>query len=578
MNKETIALNYYNQQQFDKAKESFEDILSSNPSNATALLYIGLIHFIKRNYKDSYNFLKSALKLSDNIKIKINLGTVLHKLGRYSKAISMYEDVLKIEPQNIGILNNLCAIKLLYGKLSEAKTIAEKVIEIDPNYIDPYINLGNISKDMGDIPKAIEYYKKALTIDPHNSTAISNMLLAFHYIPYDNNFIFNQHLLWEKQIKPLNVEHSDHTLSLDRKINIGYLSGDFKKHSVSYFIHPILANHNLTNFNIYCYSDVINPDPVTIKFKNYPVNWRDIHKLYDEDVFKLIQNDQIDILVDLAGHAGNKRLKVFSKGAAPIQITYCGYPDTSGLTKMNYRITDNIADPNGNDCFYTEELIRFSNCFLCYRPSNDAPEVNETPAIRNGYITFGSFNHLSKLSDETIELWSTILSKLPDSKLLLKAKQFSDELIKDKVIEKFKKFKIKEEKVQLISHVSNHNEHLACYNKIDLALDPFPYNGTTTTCEALWMGVPVITLLGNNHAGRVGASLLTNIGLKSFIASDKNRYIEIIDFLTKDLSTLNKLRLGIRNALVASPICDAKKFTAELEKYYKAFIQKEILT
>lgn len=570
------ALNLYNQGKLNEAEESFLEIIESDPKNVSALFTLGLIQFRNKNYNKAYHYLNKASTFSDDIKIKVHQGTALHKLGRYNEALDMYKKVLEVEPENIGILNNLSTIKLLFGNLFEAKVIAEKIISIKPQYIDPYINLGNILKDMGNIKGAIEYYEKALSLDKHNITAYSNMLLAMHYIPFSKNQIYHKHLEFSQYIKEILIEPIEHKLSLSRKINIGYLSGDFRKHSVSYFIEPILANHNLNKFNIFCYSDVVNPDPVTLRLKNYPITWRDIHRHNDSDVFKLIQSDKIDILIDLAGHAANKRIRVFHKGAAPIQVNYCGYPDTTGLAKVNYRITDNIADPHDADQYYTEKLVRMQNSFLCYRPSKKTPDISITPAIKNGFITFGSFNHLSKLSEETIELWSKLILEISNSHILLKAKQFSDKAVKDIIIQKFKNHGVERNRIRLIGHVSNHNEHLACYNEIDIALDPFPYNGTTTTCEALWMGVPVVTLYGSNHAGRVGGSFLTNIGLKSLVTKNSSTYIKTVKFLSEDFTRLNNLRSGLRQAMISSPICKAKEFTEELENHYKDFIKKEI--
>lgn len=570
------GLEAYKNGNLETAKEILLSVLQTEQNIVKAIFTLGLILFSEKKYQKAYTYLKQASELTDDPKVLAHYGTVLYRLGKYSEATKQYSAILNQDPNNIGVLNNLCAIKILYGHLSEAFELANRVISIKPDYIDPYINLGNISKDMGNIEESIAFYKKALSIDPSNKIALSNMLLAFHYRSYDNSTIFNEHIKWEQQVPKINIDSKSHPLSLNRKINIGYLSGDFKKHSVSYFIEPILANHNKEEFNIFCYSDVQRPDPVTLKLKGYPVNWRDIYRMYDRDVFSKIQEDKIDILVDLAGHAGNKRLRVFSTGAAPIQITYCGYPDTSGLSNMNYRITDTIADPEGSEMYYTEKLLRMKHSFLCYRPSQKTPQVQPTPAIKNGFTTFGSFNHISKLSDETIKLWAKILQQNKNSRIILKAKQFSDNLTMENFLLKFKKNGVSENRVDLINHTSDHNAHLALYNNIDIALDPFPYNGTTTTCEALWMGVPVITLYGNNHASRVGGTLLTNTGLKSLVVKDKESYFRTAIFLSQNTEQLNSLRLGLRQTFASSPICDGQNFTKELEQLYKMLIKKEM--
>lgn len=567
------ALDLYNQGKLKKSEELLKEVLDIDNCNIKALFTLGLINFTLKEYSIAFKHIKKSYDISNDHKIKIQLGVVQHRLGRYKEAQKIYEEILDKEPDNISILNNLCAIKLLFGKLSEAKDLAKKTISIKPSYIDPYINLGNILKDSGNINEAIEVYEKALTIDPQNKVALSNLLLAIHYSTKSNDYIYNKHLEWDNTQNDLNENYN---ISIKQKINIGYISGDFRKHSVSYFIEPILANHDKNIFNIFCYSDVINPDPVTIKLKHYSDTWRPIYKLNNKELRTIIKKDNIDILIDLSGHTASTRLELFAHRSAPIQITYCGYPDTTGLSNMDYRITDNIADPEGSDKFYTEKLIRMKKCFLCYRPAKDTPKIIPTPAIENGYITFGSFNHLSKLSDETIELWSKLLIKNKNFHLILKAKQFTDEKVKDTIINKFVKHGVAFNNIKLISHVSGHKEHLACYNQIDIALDPFPYNGTTTTCEALWMGVPVISLYGYNHAGRVGGSLLTNIGLKSLVTKDEESFIKTALFLSDDINRLNSLRMGLRQTLINSPLCDAKNFANELEEVFKSLIKERI--
>ncbi len=568
------ALSLYDEGKLEKSELLLNHILEKDSENVKALFTLGLIKFSLKEYNRAFEYLDKAYNISNDDIIKIQLAVVLHRLGKYSKAQILYEEILNNQPENISILNNLCAIKLLFGKLTEAKILAEKTIRLKPNYIDPYINLGNILKDSGNIKDAVKYYREALKIDPQNKVALSNLLLAIHYSTNSKKQIYQKHLEWEANTIPNKERIIKHNFSVDRKINVGYISGDFKKHSVSYFIEPILANHNKNEFNIFCYSDVINPDPVTIKLKSYATTWHATNHLNNKDLITLIRNENIDILVDLAGHTASKRLKIFSDGSAPIQITYCGYPDTTGLKNMDFRITDEIADPSDSDQYYTEKLIKMKKCFLCYWPAKNTPKIEATPAIKNGHITFGSFNHLSKLSDETIELWSNILLKVKNSSIILKAKQFSDEQVKETIIGKFVKHGVKDCNINLISHVSSHNEHLACYNQIDIALDPFPYNGTTTTCEALWMGVPVITLYGYNHAGRVGGSLLINIGLKSLVTHDHETYIKTAIFLSDNINRLNGFRMGLRQSVINSSLCDAKGFTMELEEIYKNIIKE----
>jgi predicted O-linked N-acetylglucosamine transferase (SPINDLY family) len=282
--------------------------------------------------------------------------------------------------------------------------------------------------------------------------------------------------------------------------------------------------------------------------------------------------DGIDILVDLAGHTAENRLLVFARKPAPVQITWLGYPNTTGMPVMDYRLTDEIADPPGEAGHYhSETLIRLPDGFLCYSPPDDAPEVSGLPARQSVRITFGSFNNLPKINEAVIALWSRLLLQVPQSDLLLKSKQFADAHVRQRFLDLFTSHGIAAERITLQPRVPSTAGHLALYDRVDIGLDPFPYNGTTTTCEALWMGVPVITLRGDRHAGRVGASLLTRVGLKELIAESEAHYIEIGKKLARDLDGLEELRTDLRARMQASTLCDGQSFARMMENTFRLF-------
>lgn len=563
----------FKKQNLDEAEKHLLDVLNKEPSNVTANYLTGLIASSQLKNAKALKYLGTAASLcNDDPKIFYNYGTVLQRAAKYGKAATQYEKALSLNPDNIPALNNYSAIMFIMGNIKKAEEAARKIIEINPSHIDPYINLGNSLKDQGRIDEAIESYKTALTIKPDHAIAGSNLLLCLNYSNRAPETIFDEHKKWEDRIKPTILVKNYQKAKLDpekRPLRIGYVSADFRTHSVAYYIEPILESHDRSQFEVYCYSDVRMIDPVTLRIIKLPLTWRPIHEKDNNQVADIILKDEIDIMVDLAGHAGNKRLSIFLNKLAPVQVTYLGYANTTGLSTIDYRLTDEWADPDGSDTFYTEKLYRIPNGFLCYKPPLNHPPINESPVLNNGYITFGSFNNLPKISSHTIKVWSQILKTIPNSKLKVKTKPFNDTLIQKHYKNLFLKNGIEAERLIFTGYSPSLEKHLSSYSDIDIALDTFPYNGTTTTCEALLMGVPVITLAGKSHAGRVGISILSHIGLTGMIAESEEKYVAIASFLTSDIPRLSKFRIGLRTALLQSPICDGKSFTQRLENVYK---------
>jgi predicted O-linked N-acetylglucosamine transferase (SPINDLY family) len=340
---------------------------------------------------------------------------------------------------------------------------------------------------------------------------------------------------------------------------------------VAYFFEPLLKSHDREKFEIFCYSDVKSSDSVTERLEHEADCWRAIAWKKDGAVIKQIEADNIDILVDLAGHTAGNRLPVFARKPAPIQVSWLGYPNTTGLESIDYRFTDAVADPFGrDDDYYSEELYRLPGCFLCYGPHENAPAVSESPSVENSIVTFGSFNNLSKITPEVINAWSKILLRVEDARLVLKFKSFNDEHVRGRYSAMFTEGGISSDKIDFLSYVPGKADHLSLYNKIDIALDPFPYNGTTTTCEALWMGVPVVALAGDRHASRVGASILNAVGLdETLVANDIESYIDNAVALAADRGALQELRVGLRQKMQDSPLCNAEDFTGRIEEAYQ---------
>jgi predicted O-linked N-acetylglucosamine transferase (SPINDLY family) len=356
----------------------------------------------------------------------------------------------------------------------------------------------------------------------------------------------------------------------ERRLRVGYVSPDFREHSVSAFLDPVIAGHDRRWFEVFCYAEVVRPDDTTARFRGLSDGWCSTLGMTDGAVAGRIRDDGIDILVDLAGHTAGNRLRVFAERPAPVQVTWLGYPNTTGLSAMDYRLSDAVADPAGEaDALHSETLVRLANGFLCFAPPADAPEVGETPALATGQVTFGSFNNLAKVTPDVVEAWADILNRIPNSRLVLKSRPLADEKTRERYLEMFGAHGVDPGRVELCSWIASKSGHLGAYERLDIGLDPFPYNGTTTTCEALWMGVPVVTLGGDRHAGRVGASILARVGLAGLVAETKADYVEQAVALAGDLDRLSALRGGLRSRMEKSPLCDAGGFARDIEAAYR---------
>jgi len=328
----------------------------------------------------------------------------------------------------------------------------------------------------------------------------------------------------------------------------------------------LMAAHHHDEFEVFCYAEVKQPDVITEQIRTAADHWYSTVGRTDMAVAERVHSDQIDILVDLAGHTANNRLGIFAAKPAPIQVTWLGYPNTTGVATIDYRLTDNIADPAAAaDHLYSETLVRLPQGFLCYGPPGDAPDISGLPAAETNRITFGSFNALPKMNAAVIAVWSEILRQVPASHLLLKCKQLADAPTRQAYLDVFARHGIGADRIKMLERTPSLREHLTLYNNVDIGLDPFPYNGTTTTCEALWMGVPVITLLGDRHAARVGASILSNIGLTDLVAETEEDYAMKAIQLATNIEKLRGLRLNMRNRMTSSPISNAKCFANNME-------------
>ena len=559
LNDNTLAL-----QHLDKA-------LQLDTKHAQANYLKGVISFQKGDIQSASKAMKKALKREPgNPNIHNGLGSILQSLNQLQQAQKHFKKATELNPAFAGAFNNLGVVYKQQGRLFEAVKYYRKAVSIDPDYGDAFNNLGLLQQDLRNLESAIISFRRAIDSKQCQSKAHSNLLLALNYqSQISPQEVFEEHKLWGS-LHPQKNTRLIENRGKKPLLRIGYVSPDFRSHSVAYFFEPLLAAHNHEKYQIYCYYNESAEDKVTKRIRNLAHQWRNIYSMSDQEAIEQIIADDIDILVDLSGHTGKNRLDIFAQRAAPVQTAWLGYPNTSGLEAMDFRFTDEQADPKqSSDNCYTEQLIRLPHGFLCYQGNPKASKPKQIPSIENKFITFGSFNNLTKATDLVIQTWLEILTAVPDSKLILKASHLHSQDFQEQIFTLADQANICRKRIKMYGNISSELEHLSLYDKIDIALDPFPYNGTTTTCEAFWMGVPVLTLNGQTHASRVGASLLKKVNLETFIAQNKQHYIELAIQFANDQKQLQSIRDNLRQTMINSDLCNSTLFAHHIELAYE---------
>jgi predicted O-linked N-acetylglucosamine transferase (SPINDLY family) len=515
------------------------------------------------NYPEAYSHL--AAILADQNRLE-------ESVACFRKAITLNPNFPEAKRNYAAVLVRLAQRHNEQGRLTEAIAAWSTALEQNPDLAGAHNDLGGALANQGRAIEGISHYQKATSLRPDFANAHSNLLLAMNYLPgIDGATFLSSHRGWDEKHAASAHSHGLPSVGFfndrapDRILRIGYVSPDFRQHPVCYFIESLIAGHHREKFHVTCYANVPNPDGVTERFRHHADQWRDISETSDADVASRVRADQIDVLIDLAGHTGHHRLGVFTHRAAPVQATYCGYPNTTGLAAMDYRLTDALSDPEGAETFHSEKLIRLPKSFLCFSPAAESPEFAELPAATAGYVTFGCFNNLAKVTAAMLDTWAEILLRVPGSRLAMKNKSFADPDTRDRVVRQLADRGIDASRFIAMPPTQGIAEHLACYGQVDISLDTFPYHGTTTTCESLWMGVPVVSLAGNLHVSRVGVSILTNVDMLNWIADSIESYIETAVRHAGDLAALRSIRADLRDRMRQSPLMDRERFVTDFE-------------
>jgi predicted O-linked N-acetylglucosamine transferase (SPINDLY family) len=552
----------------DEAAACYRQALELKPHHADAHYNLGNALVEQGKLDEAVACYRLALDLKPGYaKAHNNLGIALMEQGKLNEAVASYWRALDLKPGYAEAQDNLGVALRKQGKPDEAVTCHHQALEHEPDCAGTYSNLGNALMEQGKLDEAIASYRRALDLKPDYADAHSNLLLALQYRAGATlSGLAEAHAEYDRQhARPLCPARGlqEHVRDPHRRLRMGFVSPDFGRHPVSYFLIRVLENLDRGQCETVCYSDRVITDDLTTRFRAAAALWRDVSGSSDKELAEEILIDQIDILFDLCGHTAGNRLLAFARKPAPIQITWIGYEGTTGLGAMDYVLADHYTIPAGKETYYREQVLRMPNGYVCYDPPTNSPEAGPLPAAKNGYICFGSFNKPAKITPRVIEVWAKVLDRVPQSRLLLKYRGLGGESVRRRYLGMFTAFGVDPRRLEF-APPSNYAEYLAAYRQVDIALDPFPFGGGATTCEALWMGVPVVTCPGETFASRHSLSHLANVGLTETVAQDLDEYVELAVSLAGDLTRLATLRAGLRERMAASPLCDGKRFAADL--------------
>lgn len=549
------------------------ELLADSPDVSNNL---GMVLHALGRWEEAAASYRKALALRPNLPEALNnLGHTLQKMGRAPEALDCFRQAMRLRPDSAGIVNNLGNMLKELGRLDEAIACYDRALGLQPAYPEALNNLGNALKDSGRLDLALSAYDRALAIRPDYAVAHSGRLYTLHFHPnYDAAAIYQEHVQWnQRHARPLArfIQPHINDPAPHRRLRIGYVSADLHDHVIGRFMLPLLVNHAHEHFEIFCYASVTCPDAMTERLRACTDVWRDVVALNDGQLADAIRQDRIDILVDLTMHMGSSRLLTFARKPAPVQVTYLAYCGTTGLETMDYRLTDPYLDPVAEEpaqasrpC-YTEQSVSLPRTWWCYRPPDAVPEVNSLPASDTGRITFGCMNNFCKITPGVWDAWEQLLQAVPGARLVVHAGEGTH---RQQARDRLARAGVDPDRLEFVGFQPL-VQYFEQYRNIDIALDPFPYTGGTTTCDALWMGVPVVTVAGRTAVSRGGLSILSNLGLDEFVARSVQEYVRLAAQRASDRPRLSELRQTLRSRMKASPLMDERQFAADMETAYR---------
>lgn len=564
----------FDRRRFDEAVNAHQRAVALNPLHAEARNNLGLALQALGDLTGAAASFREAIALNPQLAgAHLNLGIVLNECGETDSAIQAMEQSILVDPTTAGPFTNLGGTLLRQGRLTEAIARLRQAVAVDPSYTDAWSNLGNALLPSGEFEEALAHHRRAIELAPESPSRLSNWMLAQQYCPgITAETLAREHAEWDQRLGIKEIPPHVNLRDPAKTLRVGFVSADFGRHPIGFFTLKLLENHDPRVFTAVCYSCGRRPDAITERLKAAADEWHAIRNTTHAELAERIRGDSIDILFDMAGHTAHNRLRSFGYKPAPLQVTWAGYVGTTGLAAMDYLLADRYQVPAGEDVHYRERVLRMPNDYICYTPPEGAPDVAPLPASGSGFVTFGCFNNPAKINDPLLDAWAEILGELPGSRLFLKYSQMDDPIIRQRVAARLGKHGIDPSRL-IFEPRSPHRELLAAYNRVDIALDTFPYSGGLTTCEALWMGVPVVTFPGATFAGRHSTSHLSNVGLTETIAADIPGYIATAVALANDLDRLAELRATLRRQMAASPLCDGPRFARDFETMLRGIWQ-----
>jgi predicted O-linked N-acetylglucosamine transferase (SPINDLY family) len=551
-----------------EALETISQAAQSSPTDPAILLTHGIILNHEGRFDEAIAVFGRVIGLHPGLPEGYSrIATPLLATGRAEEAFRVCRRSLALRPDHMPTVVSLCNALSAVGDLDEVVSICRQALSRHPNYRTLYLNLGWALREQGKLDEAIAAYRDALGRGP-DKQIWDDLLFTVHFHPaYDRQALFNEHRAWaEGFAKTQAGAPTVHTMdrSENRRLRLGYVAHDLGNNPLGRFLLPLFAHHDKSAFEVFVYCDRRRTDAVGGHLHEHADTWRTTGALSDERLAEQIRNDRIDVLVDLIMHSNGSRLLAFARKPAPVQVTYLAYASTTGLDTIDYRLTDHYLDPPRSDQSYSEKSVYLPDCYWCYPPPTEAPVVGPPPFERNGHIAFGCLNEFSKVTPDVLSKWSQILGRVQSSRLVFHTKPGSQRSIAARYLDQNG---IDPSRITFVPRLGL-PEYFATYNQIDIALDPFPYAGGTTTFDALYMGVPVVTLEGKTGVGRGGVSILSNLSLEDLIAPTPEHYIATAVALARDPARLTVLRQNLRSRLLSSPLCDARRFAGGVEALF----------
>lgn len=553
-----------------EAAEALRQALVLRPDYPEALSNLGLVLHQMAEFEEAIESFEKAIALRPNMAgFYLNLGGTYLHIGKHEDAAASFRTALQHNPKHAAAHSNLGVALHKLGRMEEAEAEMRAALSFKPDSAEAWRGLGLTLREQGRMGEALAALGESIALEPNNFEARQQLLFVENYLGKGSPAEAAAHAKAFGAMLPRG-EASGYANDADpsRPLRVGFVSADFRRHPVAQFVSHLLPLFDKSQTEIVLYANQTINDQFTAAFKQHASKWRPIATLSDEATERLIRDDGIDILIDLSGHTGGNRMPLFARRPAPVQATWLGYSGTTGLATIDYIIADANVIPAGDEGNFSETPMRLPEAYLCYAPptfSGLTASVTPPPALANGYVTFGSYNKLDKVSDATVACWARVLHAVAGSKLLLKSATLQQPEICRVTEARFAAHGIPAERLLLKPQNSSHLLHFQSYSEIDICLDPFPYNGTTTTCDAFWMGVPVVTLVGDRFISRVGSSLLRTVGLGDLVADDIDDYVAIASALAADLPRLKTIRAGLRDDLLNGPLGDAPRFVRTFE-------------